>query len=89
MGDVVVTCDPQMRQYYVGIVRSDAEIQMTVWRDGREERGYVRSVECAHIVSRDCLSTTTRKRLNRGFSCFKVSAEVRREIIQLCSRCLG
>ena len=71
MGDVVVTYDPQMRQYHVGIVRSDAEIQMTAWGDGYEELGYVRSVDWARVLPRDCLSRSTRKRSKRSAQLFQ------------------
>lgn len=89
VGDVVVTYDPQMRQYQVGIVRSDAEIQMTAWGDGYEELGYVRSVDWARVLPRDCLSRSTRNGLNGQLSCFKVSAGVRREIVQFCTALPG
>ena len=85
VGDVVVTYDPRRREYHVGIVRSDAENEMTFWQNGYKELGYVRSIEWAHVVPRDGLSVKTRQGLNGHLSCYEVSEVVRRELVEACS----
>ena len=82
VGDVLVTYDPRMRQYHLGIVTSDADIQLTAWRDDYVELAYVRSVDWVQVLSRDSLSVATRNGLNGQLSCFKVSDGVRRELLE-------
>ena len=102
VGDVLVTYDPRMRQYHLGIVTSDADIELTPWRDDYVELAYVRSVDWVHgwrarlhgqgaihpgdLLSRDSLSVATRNGLNGQLSCFKVSDGVRRELLEGLSR---
>ena len=82
MGDVLVTYDPRMRQYHLGIVTSDADIQLTAWHDDYVELAHVRSVDWVQVSRRDSLSVATRNGLNGQLSCYKVSDGVRRELLE-------